>query len=250
MRLLLIFLVVLPSWSSEKHNDYTLMYTSHDKKDVTIYNHLVESGMMCVRTFFKSKYPTTFSIYIHPNRHSLDSTWQKDWNMPDFKSECWMVASGIGSKLDIISPKVWNTEACEHVYSETTKTQQLITHELVHVFHGQYNTSHDFSEMNGIDWFVEGLATYASGQLNVVRTAEVKQALFEKKTASRLDDFWTGSLRYGQSGSIVRYIDEKYGRDKMITLLKYNKKTDLLAALKTTEEELLAGWEKSVSDRD
>jgi hypothetical protein len=40
-------------------------------------------------------------------------TWQKDWNEPRFKSECWMVASGVASKLDVISPKSWDKQACD-----------------------------------------------------------------------------------------------------------------------------------------
>ncbi|MFZ4520792.1 MAG: hypothetical protein ACOYNC_03750 [Bacteroidales bacterium] len=50
-------------------------------------------------------------------------------------------------------------ESCEHVYSEKLKTQQIITHELVNVYHGQLNAGPDFSDVSGIDWFVEGLAT-------------------------------------------------------------------------------------------
>src|SRR6187551_2042138 len=115
--------------------------------------------MHTTRQFFKSPFKNRFQLFIHPNRQSLDSSWQKDWNMPAFKSECWMVASGIATRLDVISPRRWDKEACEHVYAETKKTQLLITHELIHVYHGQLNTSPDFSNVDGIDWFVEGLAT-------------------------------------------------------------------------------------------
>jgi len=83
---------------------------------------LVDNGMHSVKHFFGSPYIKAFNIFIHPNRSSLDSAWQKDWNMPDFKSECWMVASGIATKLDMISPKTWDKEACEHIYVKRLKT--------------------------------------------------------------------------------------------------------------------------------
>jgi hypothetical protein len=127
--------------------------------------------------------------------------------MPEFKSECQMVASGIATKLDVISPKMWDTEACEHYYSDNQKTQRLITHELVHVYHGQWNQSPDFSNVEGIDWFVEGLATYASGQCDEQRIADVKKAITENKVPSSLDNFWTGKNKYGLSGSVVQFID-------------------------------------------
>ncbi|WP_264566137.1 hypothetical protein [Flavobacterium sp. N3904] len=233
-------------WIPEKHSNYTIFYTSNDIQNKKEYNKLVESGIISVKKFFNSSYSKKFNVYIHPNRKSLDSTWQKDWNMPDFKSECWMVASGVGTKLDVISPKLWDKEACEHIYSQTTNTQQLITHELVHVYHGQLNTSPDFSNVEGIDWFVEGLATFASGQCDSTRIKEVKKAINENKIPKSLDDFWTGKIKYGLSGSVVMFIDHKYGRLKLKEILETNKKTELLSILRTTEPELLEEWKKYI----
>lgn len=153
----------------------------------------------------------------------------KGLDMPAFKSECWMVASGIAGKLDMISPKTWSKEACEHSYAETEKTQQLITHELVHVCHGQFNSSPDFS------WFVKGLATYASGQFDSLRLEEIKKAVVENKIPVSLNSFWTGNLRYELSGSVVLFIDKKWGRDTLKQLLVFNKKQAILSTLHIQE---------------
>jgi len=224
------------------------MYSSIDKSNRKEYRRFIDNGIKSVRTFFHASYKNEFSVFIHPNRQSLDSTWQKDWNMSTFKSECWMVASGVATKLDMISPKQWNKQSCEHVYSETKKTQQLITHELVHIYHGQLNMSPDFSNTEGIDWFVEGLATFASGQCDSSRIAEIKKAISENKIPKFLDLFWTGKIKYGLSGSVVKYIDQKYGREKLKELLAFNKKSDILLALKITETELLSEWKKYMQD--
>ena len=234
------------TWLVDKHNGYTVMYTSIDKINIKDYNKLVENGINSVKKFFNSSYNKEFTIIVHPNRHSLDSSWRKDWNMPEFTSECWMVASGIATKLDIISPKQWEKEACEHIYSETIKTQQLVTHELVHVYHGQRNVSPDFSNAEGIDWFVEGLATYASGQCDSSRTTEIKKAISEDKIPKSLDKFWTGKIRYGLSGSVVMFIDHKYGKNKLNELLPLNKASEILSMLKTSESELLEEWKKYI----
>jgi hypothetical protein len=230
------------NWSTEKHAGYNLVYQSVDRVNLKEYTPMVEKGMQITQAFFNGKYKTGFDVLIHPNRHSMDSTWQKDWKMPDFKSECWMVASGVANKLDMISPKHWDKEACEHVYSESRKTQQLITHELIHVYHGQLNASPDFTNVEGIDWFVEGLATFASGQCDSKRMEEVKKALTANQLPTDLDHFWTGNLKYGLSGSMVMYIDEHFGRAKLKQLLPYNKKSEILLALQTTEIELVKNW--------
>lgn len=236
------------NWISEKGKKYTIIYTSTDKSNIKEYQKSINSGIMHVETFFNTPYFKKFNVVIHPNRQSLDSTWQKDWNMPEFKSECWMVASGVASKLDMISPKLWDKQSCEHIYSDTKKTQQLITHELVHVYHGQINISPDFSNVEGIDWFIEGLATYASGQCDTSRIAEVKKAIFENKIPKSLDSFWSGKIKYGLSGSVVMYIDKKYGREKLKELLPTNNKSELLSILKITESELLNEWQKFIQD--
>lgn len=232
------------NWIVEKHKDYNLLYKLVDKTHKKEYNTIIKKGVFSVKTFFNDAYDKKFDIYIHTNRHSLDSTWQKEWNMPNFKSECWMVASGVATRLDVISPKIWDKESCEHIYSEKIKTQQLITHELVHVYHGQKNSSQDFSNVEGIDWFVEGLATYASGQCDSKRIAEIKKAVSEDRIPKSLDNFWIGKIKYGLSGSVVMYIDNKYGREKLKQLLHTNKKSELLSLLNCTEPELLEDWKK------
>jgi hypothetical protein len=240
--------IIEDKWIIEKQNGYYLYYTTLDKQNIVEYKAYFEAGKKTVEEFFQNSIKNNFSIYIHPSRSSLDSTWQKDWNMPDFKSQCWMVASGVSYKLDIISPKKWDSLACEHSYSDSIKTQRLITHELVHVYHGQQNKSPDFSDVTGIDWFVEGLAVYASGQCDSIRISEVKKAISENRIPETLDKFWTGNLKYAFSGTVVLYLDEKYGREKIISLLKYNNIEELLSALNTIGFEIMNGWRKYMKE--
>ncbi len=245
----ILFIPFLLSWSSlndqwfsDDHQAYRLFYTPADDHHKDEYAVLIENGMTTVTGFFQSNFQETFDVFIHPDRKSLDSTWQVDWKMPEFKSECWMVASGVASRLDLISPAAWNTEACEHDYANSLKTQRLITHELVHVFHGQKNRSPDFSDVTGMDWFIEGLATYASGQCDSARIAEVRKIIFENKAPGDLDEFWVGKLKYGLSGTMVMYMDQKFGREKLVGLLHENRLDDLLNKLNVNEQDLMNGW--------
>lgn len=240
--------IVGDKWISENQKGYTIYYTSMDNSNIKEYKIYFEKGRKSVTDFFQSSYNKEFNVFIHPSRTSLDSSWQKDWNMLDFKSQYWMVAGGIADKFDIISPKMWDSLACEHIYSDTIKTQNLITHELIHVFHGQQNKSPDFSDVTGIDWFVEGLATYASGQCDSIRILEVKKALLDNKIPESLNKFWTGNLRYALSGTVVMYLDNKYGREKLTSLLKYNTLIEMLNSLETTELEIMDGWKRYIKE--
>lgn len=128
-------------WSIENHSNYNLFCRPVDEKNKKEYHKLIENGINSVMTFFGSSFSKQFDVYIHPNHNSLDSTWRVDWKMIDFKSECWMVAGATALKADLISPEAWDKESCEHKYSDKQHTQNLITHELVHVYYGQQNAS-------------------------------------------------------------------------------------------------------------
>ena len=246
--LLIIFFVQPLShsngWEKLPTQSYDIFYKPSDRASVPSVQSKLATGTARARAFVGQPFRNHFEIYVHPGRQSLDSTWQHNWNMPDFHSACWMVASGVGTRLDLLSPAIWKTASCEHDGDNQQETEQLITHELVHVFHGQHNPSPDFSEVQGLDWFVEGLATYASGQCDTKRIQEVKAAIEKQRIPAQLEAFWTGSLRYGLSGSMVMYLDETYGRSVLLQLLMVSTQADLLKKLHVSETELLAGWKQ------
>lgn len=238
--------IINDNWIIKKQDQYCLFYTTEDIENIKEYELYFDTGKKTVESFFDGIFEDDFDIYIHSSRSTLDSAWQHDWNMPGFKSQCWMVASGISHKLDIISPMKWDTLACEHKYSDSIETQKLITHELVHVYHGQRNISPDFNNVSGIDWFIEGLAVYASGQCDAKRMKEIKEAIAENNIPQNLNKMWSGNLRYGLAGSLVMYIDQKYGREKLIELLKFNNLEELLSTLQANEPEMLIEWKQYV----
>lgn len=203
-------------------------------------------GVGQVRSFFGRDFPHPFGVRFHGHRAELDLQWEQDWKMPDFKSECWMVASGTGEVLDILSPTVWSGEACEHDARDLVALQRLVTHELTHVFHGQMNPSSDFAEVEGLDWFVEGLAVLVSGQLTEQRLADVRSAVAKDTTPAQLNDFWKGKLRYGLSGSVVAWLDSRYGRPTLLQLLSARSQPELLQRLGLTQAQLLQDWRHSI----
>ena len=232
-------------WQRLENKEFDIYYTPGDEPIFNSIKHYLHSGVESVNNFFGHAFVRKFDVYIFPNRISLDRQWQTDWNDPGFKSQCWMIASGVAHRLDLLSPRTWNKEACDHNADDTMEIRQVTWHELVHVFHGQQNPDHTFSYVEKLDWLVEGVATYVSGQLTEKRLQRIKQMIAENKTPSTLDDFWKGSDRYGLSGSIVAYIDKTYDRKKLFELLRVTNKQDALQLIGITEKQLITDWQRS-----
>lgn len=234
----------IPTTANPEGN-YELHYDAIDQEQATKIVHWLDQGHAAIHQFFDSDFKQNFDVYLFSERDSLDKQWQKDWNMPGFKSQCWMVASGIAHRLDILSPRVWETQACEHQSKDTIATQKLIIHELVHVFHGQNNPSPTFENVENIDWLVEGLAVYVSGQLDENRFERAKTFLQSEEGPDKLTEIWKGEHRYGLAGNLVKLIDDTYGRKTLIQLLGLTTADDVLQVLAITEEELIKRWKQS-----
>ena len=236
----------LLEWDSLVKKEYTLHYTNADKDKIISIDGELQSGFKHIADFFHHSFIGRFDVYIFPNKTLMDKQWQKDWGDSAFQSECWMIASRVGHRLDILSPTAWGKEACDHNANDSREMSQVIRHELVHVFHGQYNPDHSFNYIEELDWLVEGAATFVSGQLDANRSQGIKRLINENKVPSTLDNFWKGQEKYGLSGSMVAYIDNKYGRNTLFELLRQTNKEAALKSPDISETQLLADWKNSL----
>jgi hypothetical protein len=233
-------------WDVLTRKEYSVHYTTADKGRVQTIDSALRSGIKYIADFFHQSFPDKFKVYVFPDRMLLDKQWQKEWGDSTFQSQCWMIASGVAHRLDLLSPNAWLKEACEHNADDAEETRKVIWHELVHVYHGQYNPDHTFSYIEKLDWLVEGVATFVSGQLDEKRLQRIRQLVSANKTPTSLDNFWKGQEKYGLSGSMVAYIDKNYGRKKLFELLKFTNKQDALKFLGVSEEQLLKAWKDSL----
>lgn len=199
-------------------------------------------GMEKIKAFFGMPLARRVEVRVFPDRAALTAFWRSSWGVPDLQSECWQVASGTASTLALLSPRVWKTEACEHDPEDSLSAKLLVLHELIHVFHGQRNPRPGFEGMDDLSWFVEGLAAYASGQLDLIHAGAARSAIDAGAGPSALATAWSGKYRYGVAGSLVKYLDRTYGRATLIALLPAGTEEDVLRTLGVGEESLLRSW--------
>jgi hypothetical protein len=232
-----------------KGDGVILEYSSRDSTVAPALLRLVEEGSKQVGSFFGSPFSESIFVRLFPDRPSMEEFWRAAWKMPDLKSECWQVASGTASALSVLSPRVWQQEACEHDRADTAAFRRLILHELVHVYHARRNPAKEFEGLDDLGWFIEGLATYLSGQLEASHAEDARAAIRAGKAPKELKTAWSGRYRYGVCGSIVKYIDKEYGRKVVGTLLQETENRAVLKLLGTTETEFLARWRTWVGKR-
>lgn len=197
-------------------------------------------GVALVESFFGRPFPRTVLVRVFPDRAAFDHYLHEAWGMED--AACWMVGGAEEEALVILSPRVWREEACDHDPEDDHHVRDLVAHELVHVYHMQANPTNEFGGVEGLDWFVEGLATLVSGQLDRTHGARAREAVEKGEEPASLDDAWTGPYRYGVSGSLVAFVAERVGRSGLAALLEAASREELLAEIDLSEPKLLAQW--------
>jgi hypothetical protein len=196
-----------------------------------------------IESFFGAPFPEPVHFKVVADRAGFDEAVAKYGLSP---TQCWMVGMGTADVMVVLSPEAWTKQACEHDAKDLEATRLLIKHELIHVYHGQFNPTRDFTGVDDLDWFIEGLAVFGSGQLTKDRLDALHTAVAQGQTPTELSKIWTGPNRYGFAGSLVGYVDAKWGRATTVRLLKVKSTAEALAILGTDEKALLNGWRASL----
>ena len=196
-----------------------------------------------IQRFFRASFPDPIHFQVAPDRAAFDRAVAKFGVGP---TECWMVGLGTADLMVLLSRSAWKKQACEHDSDDLPSVRRLIAHELVHVYHGQFNPTRDFSGIEDLDWFIEGLAAFGSGQLTEDRLGAMHTAVLAGQFPTSLSKVWTGPNRYGFAGSIARYVDQTWGRATTVRLLKVRSTAEALALLGTSEPSLLQAWHSSL----
>jgi hypothetical protein len=218
-----------------------------DRAEIAAIRADVESQRRHIEAFFAAPFPRRFTVRVFPDRDALTAHWRAAWRQPDFQAQCWMVGNGLADEFSLLSPSRWRDQACEHDPADRAGLRRLISHELVHTYHSQINPRlADDATAEAVGWFIEGLATYVSGQLDDGHLAPASEAITRGKAPTELAHAFEGKYCYGVTGSLVAYIDRTRGRATLNRLLRAASQAEILAALGTTEADLLTAWRASV----
>jgi len=186
-------------------------------------------------------------MQVFPGRESFNTALRQAWGIPE--TACWMVGAADDHHLYLLSPSVWSEEACEHDPGDAEHRRLLVAHEAVHVYHGQLNPSEDVGLLEGIGWFVEGLATFVSGQLEARHADRAVEAVTRGASPARLTEAWSGPYRYGVAGSMVHFIHERWGVGVLRQAVRTVAQEELLQLLGRTEAAFLQEWQAWVLTR-
>jgi hypothetical protein len=202
-----------------------------------------EESVKQIEAFFGKPYPDAIHFDVVTTRAEFNKDVAR-WGLSP--TQCWMVGVGTADLMVVLSPADWANETCEHDAKDAEATRLLVKHELVHVYHGQHNKARDFTGIDDLDWFIEGLAVYVSGQITPDRMARMQAAVAAGQAPASLSKVWAGLNRYAFAGSLVRYVDRKWGREMTFRLMQARSQAEALRMLGTNEKTLLAGWEASL----
>lgn len=201
----------------------------------------VASARALIEHFFGAPFAEPVNVTVGESRAALDAALPVAWGIAP--SQCWMVGVGVADQFFLLTPSAWSDHAqvCDHAGS-AEEVQGVIAHELTHAYHGQHNATRDFTGMDDLGWFVEGLAVLVSGQLEAEHAGDARAAIAANVAPTSLANAWSGRYRYGVSGSMVAYVDQRYGRAKIIELLAATTQQQALASLGVSEAQFLSDW--------
>ena len=86
---------------------------------------------------------------------------------------------------------------------------------------------------------------FSSGQMNTARRNQARTAL-QTAPPAQLARILDTDAGYSLAGSLVGYIAQQYGVSKVRDLMYLVTQAEILAALNTSEQSLLAAWRSSV----
>lgn len=190
--------------------------------------------------FFGSPLAGELRIAVFPDRAALTTHWRRLWGSAP---ECWMIASGDAAGVVLLSPGAWARDSCGHDGQNAVRRSRITFHEVVHVHHAQHNPAWGFTA-GMMSWLIEGLAVYASGQLDDEARSRVRAEALAGRGPTRLHEVVPAG--YDFAGSLVAFIDRRYGRAALLDLLDETHEAAVLQRLQTSEPELLAGWRTDV----
>ena len=229
-------------WTTFTASGLTIRAVRADADLVPLVGSAISDGERLATGFFGAAPLQPFTIAIYPDRSTLTDHWRAAWQAPAFQPQCWLIAAAWAVELDLLSPRAWSRDACGHDAGNQTHIRNVLAHEVVHVMHAQLGQHPNLNSLLDVQWFFEGLAVYVSGMLDVDYAGIVPAKLSAGFAPRTFAEVWADPGNYPVSGSIVRYMDRRFGRAAVRGLLDARSTATILSRLGISEADLLSGW--------
>lgn len=231
-------------WLRAGGSGAVLEYQAADAQGVPAMLEHVAVGRAAAGAFLGLVYTRDVTVRLHPTADSFADEWRR---VTGTAPQCWMIANGTADGVVMLSPRVWSTATCGHDGANAAYVQGVATHELVHVLHHQHNPD-PVRLQREAEWFEEGLAVLASGQLDAQARAAVRQRVQAGFAPATLAQAWAGTpIPYAVGGSLVDYVDAVHGRAALRGLLAQTSAASLLESLGVSEASFMGGWREFVA---
>ena len=194
---------------TSQDSGFTYRYVAADQAALDRLKVIVPASAGRVNAFLGLPYVSSIEVVVYPNRAQFVAKMREIWNLPgDVDVECWAIATAGRAGIYLLSPRVWQTEACGHSDS-TEHLTGVVAHELVHVLHVQQQRAQLPNETLFMTtrWIIEGLAVYASGQIEREYASQARSRFAAGFAPHTFVELYDDPAFYGLAGSLVGYID-------------------------------------------
>lgn len=140
--------------------------------------------------------------------------------------------------LILLCPSSYHTDS---IYTYNAKYyKRLLKHEMIHMFHEHLSVDME----NTSRWFGEGIAVYLSNQHKYEDEFKnpVIEGVLNNKISSVEDINNDVMLCYDWGWSLVEYIDETYGFDTVLNIIRNCGSTDVVGFMKEDKVEFKNKW--------
>lgn len=169
-----------------------------------------DNTMRDLNEFFGRKWLyNTPKIFVLDDRKTINLFQEKE-------TESWVVGFSTDNAICILNPANISKESSHD--GSKYNIEKLIRHELCHSFFQMTFGKTNFS------WVTEGVSLYVADQLS-------NYPIFTK-----FDGFLDGNKIYQESGTVIKLLFDKYGKDKLFDFLKKQGDIKEMEELKTVFE--------------
>jgi hypothetical protein len=219
-------------WLTRQVGGVTYTYAEADAALVTAIAPVVATEAGRMTEFLGLALARPYGVTVSPDASTFDSRFRIAFG---FVPQCWVIATASAAGIELLSPRAWR---CGHDPSSTEHLRRVLAHELVHVIHAQQpETGYPF-----LRWFQEGLASYASGQLDAEYRGQAQARFSQGYVPTSLEAMMNDSAAYGLAADLICYIDRIWGRSALRAMTRAPNTTAAVAMINESEASLIARW--------